>query len=314
MLSRLFGLSCDNLVEVEVVLSSGDIIRAKDENDYWDLIAGIRGIGNCELGVCTEFVFEIHEITMCIGGSLNQFCPTSASLSIYLTSWSRWVESAPSHIQSILYIPCGSFFISAIGTLINPPLLNLSDESLLKDLREFLELSGSWHMQGANTMKRRDYHYDIQKLASTSGFKNNSITTGICLKDMSPNVIKTLVNFTRTDYPNSSCSIKIINLSEKVRVGHKDRPSCVKYRSNRYWVLIESVHSSEEDLEFGKHWIMRFKQEVLKFCKAPSPSHPFFDGVTSREQLQMLTKEQEIDEFLKEAVQKYDSIKLFSCD
>ncbi len=59
-LSRIAGLSCDNLVSVELVTADGAIVRASaGENP--DLFWGVRG-GGGNFGVVTSFEFQLHEV------------------------------------------------------------------------------------------------------------------------------------------------------------------------------------------------------------------------------------------------------------
>ena len=59
-LSRKAGLSCDNLVSVELVTADGAVVRASaDENP--DLFWAVRG-GGGNFGVVTVFEFALHEV------------------------------------------------------------------------------------------------------------------------------------------------------------------------------------------------------------------------------------------------------------
>ncbi len=59
-LSRKAGLSCDNLVSVELVTADGAIVRASAEENP-DLFWGVRG-GGGNFGVVTSFEFQLHEV------------------------------------------------------------------------------------------------------------------------------------------------------------------------------------------------------------------------------------------------------------
>lgn len=59
-LTRQYGWTVDDLVEVEVVLADGSVVRSSRE-EHEDLFWAIRG-GGGNFGVVTEFVFDLHPV------------------------------------------------------------------------------------------------------------------------------------------------------------------------------------------------------------------------------------------------------------
>ncbi|MED4749792.1 FAD-binding oxidoreductase [Brevibacillus choshinensis] len=66
MLSRLFGLTCDNLLELEIVTASGQrdakLIRANTQH-YSDLFWACRGGGGENFGIVTSLSYKVHRIS-----------------------------------------------------------------------------------------------------------------------------------------------------------------------------------------------------------------------------------------------------------
>lgn len=88
-LTRKFGLAIDNLLEVELVLATGERITVNaDENP--DLYWAVRG-GGGNFGVITSFLFRLHEVDNVVAGPT--FWPVEQSTEV-LSAYREFLPSA----------------------------------------------------------------------------------------------------------------------------------------------------------------------------------------------------------------------------
>lgn len=98
-LSRMYGLSIDNLNAAQVVLASGEVVRASaHENE--DLFWGLRG-GGGNFGVVTEFDFALHRV-----GPIRFFSGYFAleDAKHVLTTWRDYMPTAPDELTWVFYL------------------------------------------------------------------------------------------------------------------------------------------------------------------------------------------------------------------
>ena len=93
-LTRKCGLAIDNLLEAEVVLASGERVRASaDENP--DLFWAIRG-GGGNFGVVTSFLFRLHEVETVVAGPT--FWPVEQGAEV-LSAYRDFLPKAPRELN-----------------------------------------------------------------------------------------------------------------------------------------------------------------------------------------------------------------------
>jgi hypothetical protein len=93
-LTRRFGLAIDNLLAAEMVLASGERVRASAD-EHPDLFWAIRG-GGGNFGVVTTFEFRLHEVNTVIGGPT--FWPVEMGAEV-LSVYRDFLPSAPRELN-----------------------------------------------------------------------------------------------------------------------------------------------------------------------------------------------------------------------
>jgi len=94
--SSKYGLACDNLLSVELVLADGSVVRAsEDENP--ELFWGVRG-GGGNFGVVTEFEFRLHPLGPIVLAGMMLFEIERAPE--VLRGWRDWADAAPDEIST----------------------------------------------------------------------------------------------------------------------------------------------------------------------------------------------------------------------
>jgi hypothetical protein len=93
-LTRRFGLAIDNLLAAEMVLASGEEVRASTD-EHPDLFWAIRG-GGGNFGVVTTFEFRLHEVNTVVGGPT--FWPVETAADV-LSVYRDFLPSAPRELN-----------------------------------------------------------------------------------------------------------------------------------------------------------------------------------------------------------------------
>ena len=141
-LHRKFGLTIDQLLSVEMVTATGEVVRASEDENA-DLFWGLRG-GGGNFGVVTEFEFRLNELgPQVLAGPIFWLIEESPRL---LRFYRDWIAEAPDELMTIVmhrkappldFVPAelhGKLIVGVVSCYAGP----IEDgERVLKPLREF---------------------------------------------------------------------------------------------------------------------------------------------------------------------------------
>ncbi|TDL29769.1 FAD-binding domain-containing protein [Rickenella mellea] len=97
-LSAAHGLVIDNLVQVTIVTADGSILTA-NESENADLFWAIRG-GGSNFGVCTEFVYKLHEQRRTVYAGMIIFPPPA--IGEVIKAVRTWHENGPTDKEAFM--------------------------------------------------------------------------------------------------------------------------------------------------------------------------------------------------------------------
>jgi hypothetical protein len=118
-LGRKHGLTCDNLIAVEIVLADGRLLKASATENA-DLFWGIRG-GGGNFGIITTFEYTLHPVgpVLLSGSVLHSYDHARSALRFY----HAFASKAPDELSvdaALVTIPSGERFFSVSACYIGP--------------------------------------------------------------------------------------------------------------------------------------------------------------------------------------------------
>jgi FAD/FMN-containing dehydrogenase len=147
LLGRPFGLACDSILSIEVVDATGKILTASAQENP-DLFWALRGGGNGNFGVVTNFNFRTSAVNMVAKFAITWTKPVTQAVKI-VQAWQQWLENMPSSITGTLHLT------KAKGGLITVHMAGLSvqsETSLKAELKRLQTLAGAASVASTRTL------------------------------------------------------------------------------------------------------------------------------------------------------------------
>lgn len=184
--SRKFGLTCDNLLEVEMVDFRGQLIKASATENA-ELFWACRGGGGGSFGICTRFRFQVHPVDrvawFVMAWEWRHFEKV-------VDTWQRWLSDLDPRLSTMLRLQSGNgpderrIFLSGLfcpdppggeeAPQLQPmlrPLSQLPLAGMILDYGLYIE-AARWFMGGS---RRRpawliQEHHDYERYKATSAY------------------------------------------------------------------------------------------------------------------------------------------------
>lgn len=115
LLTRNFGMACDNLLAAEVVVapgSGGTDVLVADESNHSDLLWALRGAGNGNFGIVTSLTYRVHPLTQTV--YLTATWPGIGALEEIFEAWQRSAPCADNRLTSQLEIHRDAVMLIAV--------------------------------------------------------------------------------------------------------------------------------------------------------------------------------------------------------
>ncbi|MDC0740791.1 FAD-binding oxidoreductase [Polyangium mundeleinium] len=119
LISRKFGLTSDNLLEIQLVTAAGDLLTCNDKQNT-DLFWACRGGGGGQFGVVTSLKLQVYAVSEASYFRLIWGWPDAAKV---VDAWQAWAPYAPDELTSL----CGLFcrpgkepWVRVIGMYLGP--------------------------------------------------------------------------------------------------------------------------------------------------------------------------------------------------
>ncbi|MFE1589144.1 FAD-binding oxidoreductase [Streptomyces sp. NPDC058737] len=166
VVSRAYGLTCDSLTRATLITADGKQITADAAGDHKDLFWALRGAGNGNFGIVTEFHFRTHPAPRAVSAYMTWPWRKAAAA---VRAWQEWGPDQPDEIWSSLHLAAApghtpTLSVSAFSLGTYGELQNAVDR-----LADRIGASAS-HV----SLKRRTYEESMEMYAGCSSFSTDA--------------------------------------------------------------------------------------------------------------------------------------------
>lgn len=257
-LARKYGLASDNLLEAEIVLYNGDVIRVNSKS-HNDLFFALRGAGNSNFGIVTEFAFKVYNIPEVVVFDL--IFPFEY-LRIVIDIWQYWAPFTDDNLTTELSISNNRIVIT--GQFIG------SKRDLKKLLQPLLELYPEEY-----TIKKMSFIDAVRKFATEIFYPFFKAKNGFAKNFLSPPAIDIIYRYMQNAAQGDAVALDAFGgMVSRVPVNKTAFP----HRENTlFWVHLQSNWHNQESSERKLEWISSFYNELSPYLSGAYANAPDID-------------------------------------
>lgn len=250
-LVRKHGLSCDNLIEAEIVTADGQLLTASPKVNS-ELFWGIRG-GGGNFGVVTSMTFKVHKLNNVVGGMILH--PQNKAKEV-IQFYREFMKTAPDELTlycGLLTSPDGFPVVAYVGCYSGDP---EKAEAVLKPLREF----GS---PIADLMQPKSYTEQQTMLDAPFPHGNRYYWKSGFLEALSDEAIDTIISYAAT--VTSPYTAIILEYYGGVASREPEGGTSYPHRQAEYDLVIISNWVNPDEDEKHISWTRKFYEAMQDY-------------------------------------------------
>ncbi|KJE88498.1 hypothetical protein CAOG_00147 [Capsaspora owczarzaki ATCC 30864] len=254
-MARSYGLTCDNIIGLDVVTAEGKLIRVTADNEYKDLFWGMKGAGTA-FGIVTSFTFKAHEFgagaATVFGGALIFPFPRAQEI---LTKFNEFTKTMPDALA--LYAVCVN---APPGPVVILEFCYNGKEEDGRPLVQPLIDLGPIMQVGVGTVPWTTWQRAKDTLAPHGG---NYYEAGLNLNELSEGLIKTLTEaYAKSP---SSKNLFMIESNGGARARVPVESAAIAWRHAAFTVAFISAWAEDSEAEANKAWLRETRTSLVPF-------------------------------------------------
>ncbi|MEE4564036.1 FAD-binding oxidoreductase [Paenibacillus polymyxa] len=268
LLSRKYGLTCDNLKQVKMVVASGRYgakTIVANSKKHSDLLWASRGGGGGNFGVATEFTFRVRPISKV---SIYSITWKWSDLEKVLPAWQRWAPSVTNRLTSTIEVAA-----KQVGTIVSAGQLLGGAEELRRLIRPLLRAGTPVKVMVKTVPFIEATHFFAESdLNLEPKFK---ITGAYGFQPLPPEGVRIIRDFL-AKAPNRHSSVWSQSLGGARSAVSRVSPTATAYPHRKAETIYElsARWRNSGEQERNIQWVERFRKALRPFVKGNYVNFP----------------------------------------